>query len=627
MFIIDVIPISRGIAREQLSYFSSKDLAAGTVVSITVRNRRTSGIVVSSSSAAERKSELRAASFALKKATDLQAKSALLPELIAAASAAAEFHAATTGSVLHALGLPRLIESLPEAGPLPEATPSERHGGRFVLQSDDDDRFTTYRRVVREEFARHGSVFFIVPTAQDIPLARARLEKGIESYAFSVNSSMTSRQLGSAYRSILSELHAVLIIGTPQFLHIPRADVSTIIIERENSRSYKTMARPFLDFRVFAEKLAEALHSKIIFGDSIISVETYWRTHEGELQELAPLTMRRLSNARGEIVDMKRYRGGPKRITILSDELRDLLSHNRESSENLFIYAARRGISAITICGDCGTIVKCIECTSPMVLHSGSRGNFFLCHRCGSERTAEEFCHQCGSWRLVPLGIGIERVHAEIKNQFPDIQLFHIDKDVTPSHKRALDVATKFLATPGSILVGTEMALPYISRSIENAAVASIDSLFAVPDFRMHERIFSLLLKIRSIATQRIVIQTRNPGEAIFDVALKGNLADFYRSETEERKRFSYPPFTVLIQISIEGKKEKISEEMAALRHTFDPYRTDIFPTFIGKGRGVSAVSALVRIPRERWPEKKLIDHCRSLPPHITVKVNPESLM
>ena len=81
----------------------------------------------------------------------------------------------------------------------------------------------------------------------------------------------------------------------------------------------------------------------------------------------------------------------------------------------IFLYAARKGMASITICGDCGNNVVCLECGSSVVLHTKETGNFFLCHRCGERRSAEEVCKVCGSWKLMPLGIGIEKVKGEFQ--------------------------------------------------------------------------------------------------------------------------------------------------------------------------------------------------------------------
>lgn len=99
----------------------------------------------------------------------------------------------------------------------------------------------------------------------------------------------------------------------------------------------------------------------------------------------------------------------------------------------------------------------------------------------------------------------------------------------------------------------------------------------------------------------------------------------------KERKQFSYPPFSLLLKISMEGKKEEIAKEMANIRTLIAPdiapNELDIFPAFTSAANGKSAIHGLVKIPATRWPKKELVEKLRILPPHISVKIDPESLL
>jgi len=121
----------------------------------------------------------------------------------------------------------------------------------------------------------------------------------------------------------------------------------------------------------------------------------------------------------------------------------------------------------------------------------------FLCHKCGVQEDSERKCSECSSWRLVALGIGIEGVEEEIKKLFSSIKIFKIDSDSIKTHKKGLAVADNFFSSPGSILLGTEMALSYLYKEIDSTAAVGIDSLFTLPDFRMSEKIFNTLLLLR----------------------------------------------------------------------------------------------------------------------------------
>lgn len=627
MNIIEVIPITKGIAKETLSYFTSEQVRPGSVVHVPLRKKTVPGIVIGIRSVAELKGEIKNLPFEIKKVSSLNAAEFFLPEFIEACADTARYFASSTGSVLNALTPAPLFEEVEKI--------TLNHGNerksplseKYVVQADDEERFAHYKSLIREEFARKSSVFFCLPTIHDIETTLAKLVKGIEDYTYVLSSSLSKKEFVETYNKMLNDSHPVLIIATGSFLSVPRKDIGAIIVDREHSKAYKTPIRPYLDIRTFAEYYSKKIKAKLIFGDLFLQTETMFRYHNAEFQELYPLKFRSLTTAKEEIVDMRTYKSNEKNFTVISDQLAELVGENKEANESMFIFTARKGLSPSTVCGDCGNIVKCTQCESAMVLHKSPRGNFFLCHKCGERRDAQEKCRNCDSWKLVTLGIGIERVEEEIKKRFPDINIFILDKDYANTHKKAQKIASDFYASPGSVLIGTEMALLYLDRPIQTSAIASLDALFSVPDFKISEKILGIILKMRAATQRKILLQTRNPEQPVFTHAMKGNIVDFYRDEIELRRMFDYPPFSILIKLSLEGKRDEIATQMAETQAQFEEYGMDIFPSFVKGHRGNSILNALIKTPRKGWPNEQLIEKLRSLPPQYTIKVDPETLL
>jgi primosomal protein N' (replication factor Y) len=225
------------------------------------------------------------------------------------------------------------------------------------------------------------------------------------------------------------------------------------------------------------------------------------------------------------------------------------------------------------------------------------------------------------------LGIGSELIEQEINRLFPDMTVFRLDSDTASSHKRACEIADRFMASPGSVMIGTEMALPYITDKIQNSAIVSMDSFFSMPDFRINERIINIILKIRSLTTRCFILQTRNPEQKVLDYAIKGNLSDFYREEISARKELAYPPFSAMVKISLVGTKAAVIAEMEKLQTTLEPYQIDVFPAFVPGPTGKLIMNGLLKIPRESWPDRNLLDKLRNLPPVFSIDVEPESLL
>ena len=638
MKIVNVIPLAKGIFKEQLSYFTSKEALPGSIVSVPVRGRKINALVVSSEDVSEVKAAIKASPYAIKKVDFLSAKNFFLPGFIEAADEAAKYFVATTGDIIRSF-TPQaaLTESAKLKGIISVQSPIEPakivrlKKENFVLQLPDEERLSTYKSLIREEFAKQSSVFFCLPTIEDIEIVLQSLERGIKEYTFALHSGLSKKEMLSLWNKITAEKHPVLIVATATFLSIPRADISTIILDKENSRSYKTFSRPFIDIRTFAEFLAEKLGVRLILGDILLRPETLWRQEQGEFQELAPLKFRSISTATQVIVDMREYKKDTLHgaFKALSAELRELIETVKRKNSNLFILAGRRGLSPITVCSDCGAIFTCARCSSPMVLHKNTedRKNVFICHKCSSVISAETRCKTCQSWRLTALGIGIEKVHEELLKDFPETKIFRIDKDTTKNSKRAIEIRDQFYTSPGSILLGTGMALHYLNRKVDASAIVGIDSLFAIPDFRINEKIMNFLLILREKTLKHFLIQTRNPDKKLFEYLTRGNLLDFYREEISERKTFGYPPFQMLIKITWSGKKALAKEEMEKLSKILSDYEHITYPAFIQEVKGLYRMNTLIKLDRDKWVDKNLLEILRSIPPYFAIRIDPEDIL
>lgn len=636
MYIIEVIPISRGIGSDSLSYFTSKEVSLGAIVNVPLRNKSINGIVISIRSAKDMKTEIKTASFSLKKIEKIKSIEFFNKAFMEMVKEVADYYATSVGSIINILVPKYILDNINKLKRLSKKdtlkskkvnSDSKIIQEKYVSQGDDEERYGTWKSLIRQEFAKKKSLLFIMPTIEHAEYTFELFEKGIDGYIFILHGSLTSKEIVENWNNIMKEKHPVVIIATGGFLSLPREDIETIVVESESHKAYKIPRRPFLDIRNVCEIFAEKSGMRLFLADNLLRTETLWRESEGEIMQASPFKVRSLSTSTDILVDMKRYKNANANFKIISDEVSDLILSTKEKSQHMVILATRRGLSPTTVCGDCQNIVVCNNCSAPVVLHKTEGKSFFMCHRCGERRSSEEYCKVCNSWKLGTVGIGIDLVIEKIRDQFLDISIFKIDSDATNAEKSVRSIIQKFRAKPGSILIGTEMMLPYIHEKVENSAIISIDSLFALPDFRIEEKILHILIRMRAFTSESFIVQTRRFNEKVFEYGLKGNMNDFYKNTLEERKRFNYPPFTTLIKITLEGKKDKIVEEMKETQNILDPYEVEIFPAFTHTVRGNFVLHGLIRLPIDKWPNEDLSNKLRSLPPSVIVKVDPETLL
>ena len=323
----------------------------------------------------------------------------------------------------------------------------------------------------------------------------------------------------------------------------------------------------------------------------------------------------------------KEEKRGEKRVfSTLEKETKEKIRTEIKKGGRAAVYAARRGLAPLTVCNDCGTPITDPESGAPMSLHKTSSGNVFISHRSGALLPGETSCSVCGGWNLVTLGIGVDRVHEELTREFPDTPVILFTKDTAPTHKIAKKLAQDFFSKNGAILVGTERMLPYLSEPIELIAVASIDSVLSLPAWRAHEQTLSILFYLRERALNRLIVETRKPDSEVMKAILSGNPADFYRSDITEREQFAYPPFSVFIGISSVGTRVSVEKTKLLLSETFKAY--DLVGPLPAEavGKNEWKISAVIRLPRGKWPDAALYEQLKSLPPDCAVTIDPDQI-
>ena len=630
MKIIDVIPITKGLKEETFSYFTSKPVREGTLVNVPSRSRIITALVTSVREAETEKINLKSADFKLRPIKSIVSDNLLSPFFIEGMRETAKYYASPLGQVIRDF-LPEAV--LSEKQPAETRKEKKENQGNFsisLVQAPTAERIQSYRTIIREEFARGHSVFILFPTVSTLKEFTLFLEKGIEDYTHALHSQITAKNIRDSWKKAIIQKHPILILGTRPFLSIPK-NYNTLIIEGESSGAHRSQSRPYVDTRRAGEFIAKNLNIRLIFGDIAIRTETFYREESGEMLPAILSPSRLLSEANQEIVDMKKEKDGSKKtFSVVSPELQNLIADARSLNEHVVIFVNRRGLSTAIVCHDCYKTLICDKCSAPLVTHKGEQGQNLLCHKCLEEKNVPDECPYCGSWNMRSYGIGIDTVRNALLQIFPTISIFKIDGDTIKTQKQGENIIESFLKNPGSILIGTEMIFSFIKEPVERVVVASIDTLFAFPDFNMNEKIFQLLIRLRLFAKKTFVIQTRLRENPVFDYALRGNISGFYREEVEERKSLGYPPFKQLIKLSCASEdKKKLKEEIDVMTKDLSVWEPIPYTAFMAKIKGLYTSHILLKLQAGRWPNKEpgLYEKLRNLPSSWKIDIDPESLL
>ncbi|MCK5590795.1 MAG: hypothetical protein KAI72_02455, partial [Candidatus Pacebacteria bacterium] len=362
MKIVTVIPLSKGVFKDQLSYFTSSEVSVGSLVTVPIRKKMIHALVTNITDAQTIKAQVKSAPFSIKKIEKVRSSPIFSEDFMKVAQKTADYFATTPGAVIESVIPKSILEAygnndLPKTNRVATRKNDSLKNEPYIFQSNDNERMSTYKSFIRESFAKQNSVFFCLPSAQKIEHVYNMLEKGIASYTYVLHSKLTKKEIVTTWKKVLTSKHPVLIIATGNFLAIPRNDIGAIILDFENSTGYKMIQRPFIDYRIFVEKYAEQTKIKLVFGDVFLRVETLEREKGKEFIAFAPLKFRMLQQSRQHMVDMEKQETDEtkKTFTILSKDLNDLIEYTKENNEHLLLLTSRRGLNPVTLCGDCGT--------------------------------------------------------------------------------------------------------------------------------------------------------------------------------------------------------------------------------------------------------------------------------
>ena len=643
MQIATVIPLKRGIQKEELSYFTGQHVTPGIIVRVPVRRSTVNALVVDVKSVEAEKNNIKNADFNLKKITEILGPSPLRNELFDTLSELKEYYITETGSLIN-LVLPSFIFNSYEDLSRPEQILTQVQSEniaqeKLIYQANIEDRLSYYKTYIRASFAKKQSVFIILPTIHEIESVALALKKGIETYTFVLHSDISEKETVLLYNQIVDEEHPVVIIATAGFLAIPRHDIGTIIVEHESSSAYKTVARPYADLRLVAELFSKKIGVKFILSDTLLRTETLWRHTKHEFGEVMPVSFRRANDVPVEVIDMRQETemiGREKQVAILGANTKEILEELNTRSGHVFLFTLKKGLASVTECNDCKRVVSCLRCKNPLTLRmEEGKKKIFYCTTCKETTDTHTRCITCGSWNLVALGIGSERTRELFEKLYPNIPIFSIDKDSIKSDSAARKVMDAFYAEKRAVLIGTELALFYLEKKVDYTVVVSFDSFFSIPNFRINERIIGLVSSLTSYTEKKLIIQTRNPDEKVLQAITIGNFYDLSKREMADREMYKYPPFTTLIKVSVAGGSETLEKAKGQFAEQFEEYNPIILDTK-SRIRGYETASMILKVPRTLWSpielfpganlDKTLSEKLRILSPRWSIVIDPYDL-
>jgi primosomal protein N' (replication factor Y) len=503
----------------------------------------------------------------------------------------------------------------------------------FLLQGvTGSGKTEIYIRAAQEVVKRGKQAIILVPEIALTPQTVRRFLAHFPGQVGLVHSKLSEGERYDTWRRARAG-DLKVIIGARSALFAPLPNIGLIVADECHDTSYHQSEPPFYHAVTAAQAYARLCGAVCVLGSA---TPTVIQRHQAGTNQIHQLDLPKRIVESGlppvHVVDMRDelkagHRGTFSRLLI--NELESTLTRG----EQAILFLNRRGTATYVFCRDCGHVLKCPNCDSPLTLHTENKEQLH-CHSCGYKREKPKNCPQCGDKQIREYGLGSEKVESQVNALFPKAKTLRWDWDTTRKKDAHEMILTHFANHKADVLIGTQM----LAKGLDLPLVTLVGIVLAdvglqLPDPFAGERVFQVLTQVagragRSERGGKVVLQTFDPSNQVIKYASKHDVGGFYEYELAQRKRLGYPPFARLVRLEYRSL-DQVSAESEARRmggklQTLSGLQSAVIgpvPCFFAKVGGYYRWQIILRgaIPREFLRDVKL-DGWR-------VEVDPVSLL
>jgi primosomal protein N' (replication factor Y) len=448
----------------------------------------------------------------------------------------------------------------------------------FLLQGvTGSGKTEIYLRAAEAVIKRGRQAIILVPEIALTPQTVHRFSSRFPGQVGLVHSKLSEGERYDTWRRArLGDLK--VIIGARSALFAPLSNIGLIVADECHDSSYYQAEPPFYNAVTAAQIYARLCGAVCVLGSATPKIEQRYQADSplliGEgpgVRSIHKLDLPKRIVELGlppiHIVDMRdELKTGHRGIfsRLLLKELESTLKRG----EQAILFLNRRGTATYIFCRDCGYVLKCPNCETPLTLHLEEKERL-LCHRCGYERQRPKTCPQCGGKQIREYGLGSEKVETEVSALFPRARTLRWDWETTRQKDSHEMILTHFVNHKADVLIGTQM----LAKGLDLPLVTLVGIVLAdvglhLPDPFAGERVFQVLTQVagragRSERGGKVVLQTFDPANQIIQSAAKHDVNGFYDYELAQRRRLGYPPFTRLVRLEYRDQNQEAAEKEA----------------------------------------------------------------
>lgn len=490
----------------------------------------------------------------------------------------------------------------------------------LLHDKSSDKRWPLILEMVRETLDANRGVIFLVPETAMVDAVAVHLAKAVSVPM------MVFDKKASAVRELESWLavregKARVVIGTRSAVFAPSENLGLIVIYEEENTAYKQEQTPHYDARALARMRAGVEGCSVLYVSSAPSAETwfYFLKEQARKEKWQKVTCEAERLSAMQIIDMTNY--NPQKTSVLSFPLQNAMRDTLAQQGKVILLMNRKGFTTRTHCQQCGFTVQCERCNVNLTYLYSQK--VMVCRHCNFRTELPKVCPQCRGGYLRSSGTGTEKLESEVARLYPQSRVGRFDTN-SKSFPRQADI----VITTKAVLREQE------ALDVSLVAVINFDAELHHLDFRSGHHAFALLARLRQLAAQKLLVQTRMMDNYALRAVSKNDPDRFYKEELSLRKELGFPPYRHLVSIGLRGVNEdfvfeqakelsaRLEKDRDARVEISDPH-PDVNPklrdkyrfTILLKGRSVKSILAFIR--------KALKDFSRKRNTIVTINVDP----
>ncbi|MCQ2534417.1 MAG: primosomal protein N' [Clostridia bacterium] len=479
-----------------------------------------------------------------------------------------------------------------------------------------------YLHLVDEVLKKGGSVLYLVPEISLTPQTINWIIGRFNVTAAVMHSGLSDKERYEQWDLIRSG-EARIVIAARSGIFAPIKNLKLIILDEEHDNSYSSDSFPRYSSSEIAVVRAKYNNAFLILGSATPSIKSYYLASKGiyKLVEMDKRANKEAKLPKVVTVDMKeQIKLGSGEV--LSIPLRQAIANAIGNNKQAIIFLNRRGFSRSLICGECGEVVSCPNCSVAMTLHNSryDADKTLICHYCGHMFSSKEAeCKMCGSTKLKRAGIGTEQLEEELKRMYPGENVLRMDQDTTMSkgsHERILEA---FRNHEASILIGTQMiAKGHDFPDVTVVGIIGADLMANSSNFHSSENAFQLITQASGRAGRKgnegyVFLQTYNTENMVIKYASTQDYKAFYNEEILYRQKLLLPPFKALGNIMVCSEDEEMARTISLqvtdylkeyLSYQKPEFEFEVFgpiPAPIYELRGTYRMNTVIKSKAKKW--------------------------